>query len=299
MGWPSGYVPTASEWAESQSAKADYPVPVDQGGTGGQTVPIANDKLQQRVLVGTSPYAVTTVFTRYAVKTLTGAYTLNLPPIGAFTNGDWIDIVDADGNAGVNNITVNASSGQNIRYNGSVGPSAAINISGSITTLVVEAGQWKMVSTLSNVSGINANLPVQYNGSLVLNATLFNFAGSGVVITDGGSGVANVLVLGASMPPTYISGTAYTLQLSDFNQYLRTTNAASVIVTVPAESAVAFPIGTVVSFEQSGDGSLTIAGAAGVLINSRSGALTTAGKFSVIQVKKVDTNTWTLIGDAA
>jgi hypothetical protein len=298
MGWPTGYVPTSSEWAESQSAKADYPVPVDQGGTGGQTVAIANDHLQQRVLIAASPAALD-VLTRYAVKTLVGAFTLNLPPIGAFKNGDWIDIVDADGNAGVNNITINASSGQNIRYNGSVSPSAAINISGCITTLVVEAGQWNMVSTLSNVSGLTANLPVQYNGSLVLTATSFNFAGSGVVVTDGGAGVANVVVLGSSVPPTYISGTAYTLVLADFNQYLITTNAAAVTITVPAEADVNFPIGAVISFEQHGDGSLTIAGAGGVLLNSRSGALSAAGKFSVLQVKKVDSDTWTLIGDAA
>lgn len=140
MGWPTGYVPSAAEWAESQSMKADYPVAVDQGGTGGQTVGEANRNLQQRVLIDASPFNAA-VLTRYAVKTLSGAYTINLPKIGGTTgprNGDWIDIADADNNAGVNHITVNGASGDNILYQGSVNPSQVIIDSGSYTTAVVE-----------------------------------------------------------------------------------------------------------------------------------------------------------------
>jgi hypothetical protein len=62
-------------------------------------------------------------------------------------------------------------------------------------------------------------------------------------------------------------------------------------------TAVAFPINTVIEFEQAGAGALSVAAGAGVTINSRATDLTLAGQYAVAFVKKVATDTWTMNGD--
>jgi hypothetical protein len=93
------------------------------------------------------------------------------------------------------------------------------------------------------------------------------------------------------------SGTSYTADLADADSYILFTNASPVTFTIPPNTDVAFPIGTVIEFEQQGAGALTVAAGAGVTINSRGGDYTLAGQYSPAAVKKVGTNTWTLTGD--
>jgi hypothetical protein len=99
--------------------------------------------------------------------------------------------------------------------------------------------------------------------------------------------------------PTTISGTSHTAVLGNAYAYLRFTNAAAVTFTIPPEASVNFGIGTVIAFEQAGAGVVTLTPGAGVTINSRGGALGTAGQFAVGQIKKVGADVWTAIGDVA
>lgn len=103
---------------------------------------------------------------------------------------------------------------------------------------------------------------------------------------------------GINMPVTTETA-SYTLVSGDANTYLRFTAGSSVTLTVPTNASVPFAIGTVVAIEQAGAGVVTIAGAGGVTINCRGGANTSAGQFAVVQIKKVDTDVWTLLGDVA
>lgn len=105
--------------------------------------------------------------------------------------------------------------------------------------------------------------------------------------------------LGIEPAPTAMAGTAYTLALSDDGQYIRTGSASATTITIPTNATVAFAIGAVVTIEQGAAGLVSIAAAGGVTLNSRSGAVNSAGQWAVIQLKKVATDTWTLIGDAA
>lgn len=93
------------------------------------------------------------------------------------------------------------------------------------------------------------------------------------------------------------TGTSYTAVLGDANTFIRFTNGSAVSFTVPANSAVAFPIGTVIEIAQSGAGSLTVVADTGVTINSRGADLTLAGQYAVAGLKKVLTDTWLLFGD--
>lgn len=91
------------------------------------------------------------------------------------------------------------------------------------------------------------------------------------------------------------SGTTYTLVLDDAGKYIRCENADDVTVTVPKNSSVAFETGTVITIEQKGAGTVTVAPVDGdVTLNAYDG-LSTYGQYAGIQLIKVDTNVWTCI----
>jgi hypothetical protein len=114
-------------------------------------------------------------------------------------------------------------------------------------------------------------------------------AGGGNLDTDVTVGLAQVV--------RQQSGTSYTAVLADSNVYIQFTSGSPVTFTVPPHADVPFPIGALLNFEQEGAGQVTIAPGAGVTINSRDSALLTVARYSVAQVKKVATNTWTAVGD--
>jgi hypothetical protein len=101
----------------------------------------------------------------------------------------------------------------------------------------------------------------------------------------------------AISPVTTQSGTSYTALIGDANTYIRFTNASAVTFTIPLNASVAFPVNTVIEMEQAGAGTLTVAAAGGVTINSRASHFSLAGQFGVAALKKVATDTWTLTGD--
>lgn len=94
--------------------------------------------------------------------------------------------------------------------------------------------------------------------------------------------------------------TARTLGLADINGHLVFASGSPVGVTVPANASVAFPVGASVDLEQSGAGQVTVSGAPGVTVNKpASKAAATASRYSVIRLRKVAADTWTLFGDLA
>lgn len=103
---------------------------------------------------------------------------------------------------------------------------------------------------------------------------------------------------GLGSPVTTQSGTSYTAVLGDANTYIQFTNGSPITFTIPLNSSVAFPVGTVIEIEQNGAGALTVAPVSGsVTINSRGADLVLAGQYAVAALKKVATDTWTLTGD--
>lgn len=114
----------------------------------------------------------------------------------------------------------------------------------------------------------------------------------------GGDGPPGPNGVGINMP-IHTKTASYSLITSDANSYLRFTSATDVVLTVPPNSANPIDIGTVVAIEQAGTGKVTVAAGAGVTVNCRGGAVATAGQYAVAQLKKVDTDVWTLLGDVA
>lgn len=84
---------------------------------------------------------------------------------------------------------------------------------------------------------------------------------------------------------------SYTLALADRNRTVAFSGAAAQTVTIPNESVVNFPTGSVVYIARVGAGSLTLAAAAGVTV-SKTGTFATNEE---ITVRKRGTNNWIVI----
>jgi len=94
-----------------------------------------------------------------------------------------------------------------------------------------------------------------------------------------------------------VSGTTYTLVLSDFYKWLRCTNVSGCVVTIPPNSSVAFAIDTEVTIRSVTAAEVSIAAGVGVTLNVPAGFTSTLlGNGATVLIKKVGTNTWDLAG---
>ena len=114
-----------------------------------------------------------------------------------------------------------------------------------------------------------------------------------------GDGTTQTTAATASGPPAVVSdtGTAITMVCNTHaDKYLRTTANSAVTITFP--SGLGCDANSEFTFEQAGSGQITVTGAAGVTINTSS-TTKTYTQFSVISMKQVATDTYTLFGDTA
>lgn len=76
--------------------------------------------------------------------------------------------------------------------------------------------------------------------------------------------------------------------------------ATGVMVTIPPNSAVAFPVGAIVEVAQLGAGQVTIAAGSGVTLQAPvAGAVLSRTQYSTLSLRKRTTNTWIVSGDLA
>lgn len=91
---------------------------------------------------------------------------------------------------------------------------------------------------------------------------------------------------------------AYTLIATDSGKALETINAAIATITVPPDSSVAFPEGTLITITQTVAAKTSVAAGAGVTINSPGGLLGCRAQWSTITLRKRSgANTWMLSDD--
>jgi hypothetical protein len=89
----------------------------------------------------------------------------------------------------------------------------------------------------------------------------------------------------------------YTLVLADASKAVEMNVATANNLTVPPNSAVAFPVGTVIETFSYGAGQTTIVAGAGVTIRSAGGKLKLTGQYSGGALRKRATDEWVLVGD--
>lgn len=92
------------------------------------------------------------------------------------------------------------------------------------------------------------------------------------------------------------STTSRTLSTDDGGTYIRCTNASPVTITVPTDATGGWSTELEILIEQAGNGQVTVSAAVGVTINT-SETLKTEKQYSVIGLKRVGSDTWTLFGE--
>ncbi|MDE2101928.1 MAG: hypothetical protein KGL39_32075 [Patescibacteria group bacterium] len=102
--------------------------------------------------------------------------------------------------------------------------------------------------------------------------------------------INNVIAALSAKTITAQAATAYTLALSDAGNVVLNSNAAATTVTVPPNSSVAFPVGTIIDIWSTGAGGVTVAAGAGVTV----GGTLTVGANTRKQLLQTAANTWVL-----
>ena len=116
----------------------------------------------------------------------------------------------------------------------------------------------------------------------------------------------SLLVNGGTVQPAVAVNAqtaSYTFVLADGNNTLVTlANASANTATIPPNSSVAYPVGTVLNFAQTGAGQTTITQGSGVTITSNGATATapkTRGQYSAAIAIQTSANNWLVIGDIA
>lgn len=113
----------------------------------------------------------------------------------------------------------------------------------------------------------------------------------GVNLLSTATGAAKYLTINSQ------TGTTYTLVLTDADGVVvECNNASAITLTIPLNSSVAFPIGTVINLYQLGAGQVTVAITGGGTLRAPSGAKLRV-QYSEATLRKRDTDTWVLSGD--
>lgn len=89
----------------------------------------------------------------------------------------------------------------------------------------------------------------------------------------------------------------YTLVMADAGRVVEMNVASANTLTVPPNSSVAFPIGTIVEVHQYGLGQTIITPGSGVTLRSNGAKLKTAAQYATASLRKRAENEWVVSGD--
>jgi len=170
------------------------------------------------------------------------------------------------------------------------------------TTAFVTAGVSTHASVTNAVHGLAGTVVGTSDSQTLTNKTI-----------DGGSNtLSNIPQASVSGLSTTISGlsanyaplnvtlsqqtSSYTLVLTDNAKQVEISSGSANVLTVPPNSAVAFPIGTVITVVQTGTGQTSVAAGSGVTVNVTPG-LKLRAQWSGAALIKRGTDTWLMSGD--
>jgi hypothetical protein len=147
-------------------------------------------------------------------------------------------------------------------------------------------------ATDSWTSSENINLAsgkdLKVNGTAVISSTA-----GGFIFTDGTQTKEGV----PSRTPIISKTASYTLTAeSERDSLIEVNSGSATTITIPLNSAVAYPVGTTLDILQTGAGQVTIAGDSGVTVNSTPG-LKLRTQWSSCTLFKRATDSWVVFGD--
>lgn len=118
-------------------------------------------------------------------------------------------------------------------------------------------------------------------------------AASGVAALD-----ANSKVSPSQASSRIVSfSTSRNLTLSDAGTMIYNNSSSDLVITIPANSSVSFPIGTEIEFLRWETGTFTISADTGVTLKSFNNKYAIAHQYGCAALKKITTDGWILAGD--
>jgi hypothetical protein len=91
----------------------------------------------------------------------------------------------------------------------------------------------------------------------------------------------------------------YTLVLTDAGKVIPVNSASANTVTIPLNSNVAFPIGTVITLVQTGAGQTTVSPDTGVTLQGEGAKYKLKAQYAAGSILKTAINTWVIFGNLA
>lgn len=151
------------------------------------------------------------------------------------------------------------------------------------------AGIWKIFKGVTDEPTTVINFSQGSLDDLAVN----NLTAAGVVFTDGTQTKEGV----PSRTPIISKTESYTLSsLSERDSMIEVSSSSGTTITIPTNSAVAFPIGASIDIAQISTGQVTIAGDSGVTVNATPG-LKLRTQWSTATLFKRGENSWLVYGD--
>ncbi len=223
---------------------------------------------------------------------LTRATDADNNPTGEMKNGDFVLVINGTTQASVGYINNSTASPivigtDNITYT---------EFSAGKTVVAGNGLQEATPGTLSidtSITATKASVDLKAPIDAPTFTGLVTVAASGVAFTDG----TQILEGVPSRTPIIQKTDSYTLSaLTERDSLIEVAKASATTITIPLNSAVAYPVGTSIDILQTSTGQVTIAGDAGVTVNSTPG-LKLRTQWSSCTLFKRATNTWVVFGD--
>jgi hypothetical protein len=253
-----------------------------------------------------SAYAEGQRFVFRASANNTGATTLNVNGLGA------IAVQTADGSAlasgailtgGYYEVVYDANATPD-RWVMMSPPSNALGPSHDVanehvdhTSVTITAGSGLSYST--GGTDISASATIDVDITELAQATAVDIGGGDeLLLNDGGTNKA-VRWQDFGIPQTDTTSTTpfSAADLTYANRWYNCNNASAISAVIPANSSVAYPVGTTFAFHQRGAGRVTVSVTTDTL-RTPNGAITTK-QYSTIFVTKIATTEWVVTGDSA
>lgn len=153
-------------------------------------------------------------------------------------------------------------------------------------------------NTLSQTAFAANTFPARSSSGNLVAKTITDF---GLSLIDDADAATALTTLGAAAAIVAVNTqtASYTLVLADGSKVIEMNVAGANNLTVPPNSSVAFPTGTIIEVHQYGAGQVTFVPGAGVTIRSPSSKLKLTGQYSSAGLRKRATDEWVLAGDLA
>jgi len=259
--------------------------------------------------IGTDIQAYNSTLAAVAGGTYTGDDSITT--LGTITSGTWTGTAIAIANGGTGQTSASAAanallpdqasnSGKYLTTNGS-GTLSWGTVSGysapTIGSTSIASG-----ATVTTIDGLTLTTATLTTPTLTLSSTTSSTDGriawisaqDKITVGDG----TNTVEFAPATRLINQQTASYTLVLTDKDKIVEMSVGSANNLTVPLNSSVAYPIGTVIDIVQVGSGQTTVVATGGVTINSTSGLKIRTQWGSASLIKRAE-NTWVLIGDVA